>query len=515
MYTDGSITWTPAPITLVPNVFPRSSFEYACDMQPILNKLVDRIARDRAFLLDQLSTVSESDDFTKSLVELYKTVPEARLREGLQCGILRSDYMINRDTRPLQVEINTIASSFGFLSKRVSLFHQHLLQRNAGRPELGALLQETFAGTVAGSAGSVVAENVQHNPSDVQLAAALAMAHEEFGRTHGAGAGAGAVVLFIVQPGERNVADQRAFEAQLWALGVPVEFVTLKDIALRGRLAAGTGVGVGTGTGTGAGTGSVGGMGGTGTGGVGGAGDRVLMMRPLQEGAEVPVSVAYFRAGYGPGDYPSSAEWEARSLMEQSNAVLCPNVGYQLAGTKAVQAALCLPGVLERFLTSQESAQLRRCFADQFSLADASVAAQAAAAVESAIVDGAPWVLKPQREGGGNNLYGEELSAFLRENRGQSLLKGYVLMQRIFPQPQRSAFLRVGRLEVLPSISELGVYGTYLAYGKQGAGVGEGAEGAGEGAGEGVLLNAYAGYLLRTKPDGVDEGGVASGYSVL
>ena len=31
----------------------------------------------------------------------------------------------------------------------------------------------------------------------------------------------------------------------------------------------------------------------------------------------------------------------------------------------------------------------------------------------------------------------------------------------------------------------------------------------------GVLVNAYGGYLLRTKPEGVDEGGVASGYSVL
>jgi hypothetical protein len=30
-----------------------------------------------------------------------------------------------------------------------------------------------------------------------------------------------------------------------------------------------------------------------------------------------------------------------------------------------------------------------------------------------------------------------------------------------------------------------------------------------------VLVNSYGGYLLRTKPEGVDEGGVASGYSVL
>jgi glutathione synthase len=71
-------------------------------------------------------------------------------------------------------------------------------------------------------------------------------------------------------------------------------------------------------------------------------------------------------------------------------------------------------------------------------------------------------------------------------------------MQRIFPKPQVTAFLRKGELLVLPSISELGVYGVFL----------------GDGASE-PLLNSCAGYLVRTKPDGVDEGGVAAGYSVL
>ena len=54
------------------------------------------------------------------------------------------------------------------------------------------------------------------------------------------------------------------------------------------------------------------------------------------------------------------------------------------------------------------------------------------------------------------------------------------------------------RYQVLPSIYELGVYGVFL----------------GDGAST-PLLNTCAGYLLRTKPDGVDEGGVAAGFSVL
>jgi hypothetical protein len=126
--------------------------------------------------------------------------------------------------------------------------------------------------------------------------------------------------------------------------GVRVEFLTLREVQQRGYIAPGP------------------------------AGRNCLHLRPAvtisgaAQEAEWTVSVAYYRAGYTPNDYPSEAEWAARRMIELSNAVKCPNAGYQLAGTKAVQASLCLPGVLERFLTAEEAEQLRACFADQYSL---------------------------------------------------------------------------------------------------------------------------------------------------
>jgi glutathione synthase len=47
--------------------------------------------------------------------------------------------------------------------------------------------------------------------------------------------------------------------------------------------------------------------------------------------------------------------------------------------------------------------------------------------MEEAIADGSRWVLKPQREGGGNNLYGKELSDFLQKNKDSPLLEGTYL----------------------------------------------------------------------------------------
>ena len=48
------------------------------------------------------------------------------------------------------------------------------------------------------------------------------------------------------------------------------------------------------------------------------------------------------------------------------------------------------------------------------------------------------FVLKPQREGGGNNLYGPELAARLREREG---LAAFILMQRIRPPVNMCAAL--------------------------------------------------------------------------
>ena len=121
--------------------------------------------------------------------------------------------------------------------------------------------------------------------------------------------------------------------------------------------------------------------------------------------------------------------------------------------------------------------------------------------MEAALRDGHQWVLKPQREGGGNNYYNHELSEYLQANAAQGVLNSYVLMQRIFPQEKNSLLLRKGQLVPCKTISELGIYGTFL-----GSGSWEETK---------PVINMEAGYLVRTKPCDSDEGGVASGYSVL
>mmetsp|Transcript_9818 Transcript_9818/g.14648 ORF Transcript_9818/g.14648 Transcript_9818/m.14648 type:complete len:545 (-) Transcript_9818:36-1670(-) len=466
MYTDGKLSWTAAPISLVPNLYTASTFQFTQQIQPVLNELVDIISRDRQFLLNQLKFAAKSDDFIRRLIEIYSTVPEERLQNDIQMGVHRSDYMANKFGVCKQIEINTIASSFGCLSKKVNDFQAFFLNKYSQNKVLTDILNETWGFAAKDQS---IATPLLTNPSIVQIAAVLAKGHELTSNKS-------SIILFVVQPGERNIADQRLLEQQLWsAHSIRVEFRTLKELSHSAVVDI--------------------------------AGDLFLTLDD-SEGTLQRVSVVYFRAGYSPNDYPSEAEWDARALLERSHALKCPSVGYQLAGSKAIQAALTGPGVLEGFLSrcgnsvkdvETASQQVRMCFVSQFKLGgDDLQPVAAAAAVAEAEKDGSGWVLKPQREGGGNNLYGQQLSQFLKENKGNAVLGGYVLMERIFPEVKPTAFLRNGELKILPSISELGIYGTYL--------------GDGRGA---VFVNQYAGYLLRTKPDGVDEGGVASGYSVL
>ena len=151
--------------------------------------------------------------------------------------------------------------------------------------------------------------------------------------------------------------------------------------------------------------------------------------------------------------------------------------------------------MVERYASSAADAELlRRFFAGQWGLEDLADPSTAAV-VADAIARPDQYVLKPQREGGGNNFYGEALAARLRQ--GGPGLAAYILMQRIQPPAQRAIMVRRGAAVEADTLSELGVYSTWVRRGST------------------VLLSAEAGHLVRTKAASSDEGGVAAGYAVL
>ena len=136
-----------APFALFPTPFPKALFERAQRLQYIYNVLYARVASDDAFLDEILSAttaVGRVDQFVGSLWRIWKDLRDDRLpqvsahisdsfgsysalSQPLQLGIFRSDYLMHHVGDKLdikQVEFNTISSSFGALSQRVSGLHK-------------------------------------------------------------------------------------------------------------------------------------------------------------------------------------------------------------------------------------------------------------------------------------------------------------------------------------------------------------------------------------------------------
>lgn len=239
------------------------------------------------------------------------------------------------------------------------------------------------------------------------------------------------------------------------------------------------------------------------------------MASPLHP-SPLEVSVIYFRAGYTPTDYSTPAHYALREKLSRSRAISCPTLALQLAGGKKVQQALTKHGVLERFLlpssphafgpeafTAVDASAIRATWMAMWGLEDpASPADGLQDGVSRAYAAAERLVLKPQREGGGNNVYKEAIPAFLDALPARERA-AWVAMALIEPPHGTGGYLvragsgaeGAGRAEV---VSELGVFGWALFQGRNGK-----------------VEQGEGGYLVRTKGRESDEGGVAVGFSVL
>ena len=461
------------PITLIPSIFPRQTYEEAIALQPIFNRLVDRVSRDLSWLYKELEATGAGDDFIQAQLEICKQVHGAQARgknekfQTTYLGCNRSDYMIHcaPETEKdvpilpaasgtpqgsfLQVELNTIASSFGSLSTQTSALHKFLCTRHRDSVE------SAYA-KLGLNVPPLTPENLPETNTVNVLCQGMAEAFKHYQMQRGTDCVVRMLyIIFVVSDGEKNSVDQRMLEYELWNTHqIPVLRHSLTTLATNATIEN-----------------------------RGGA--PVLFV----DGGTKEIAVVYYRDGYSPDAYPTKKEWDARLLMEKSYAIKCPSITYQLVGAKKIQQALAGEGVLEKYLSATDAIAIRKSFAGLYELTDEAVAA--------AMAHPEHFVLKPQREGGGNNVYGEDITKVL-PSLSSTERAAYILMQRIFPPGQDSLLLlRGGLLMPCKALSELGVYGAFL------------------GDEEEEHLNLTGGHLLRTKPDSSDEGGVAAGFAVI
>ncbi|EPQ27226.1 uncharacterized protein PFL1_05149 [Pseudozyma flocculosa PF-1] len=505
-----------APFSLVPSPFPRPLFDYAQSLQPTYDVLYASLASSPDFLKRVVGgSVSKVDSFQASLWKIYQHLqnPDRRSRQRLGLGLFRSDYLLHRpdddedgkegrasELQLKQVEFNTISASFGALCTKVAALHRHVARNSAG-----------YFGAHDGKLAEL--DRLPENEALDVLSSGLAAAHKAYLEQRGlAPAAADAakaplplspVVLFVVQEHERNAFDQRWIEDSLTTThGIPVLRQTFTQLQTSAMLEGA---------------------------------DRRLHVVPSYGGEAIEVSVVYFRAGYGPGDYPTQSEWELRERLESSYAIKCPTVALQLAGAKKVQQVLSEPQCTEsilldaaktggRAVSKDEVERVRQSYTDLYPL-DASALGQEAYRLARAQPH--RFVMKPQREGGGNNVYRHDIPPALDEmerldaqglvtpstagsidggggGEGEAVKRreGYILMSLIQPPPGIGNWLvkASSASSVSPGaavlahdvVSELGVYGSILYRDHDD----EGAEG-------------------KIEARESDEGGVAVGFSVI
>jgi len=225
-----------------------------------------------------------------------------------------------------------------------------------------------------------------------------------------------------------------------------------------------------------------------------------------------------------PYEYSTSAHYDTRFLLERSSAIKCPSIALQLAGGKKVQQVLTQPGVLESFLANEakygrdvlskaEISELRGSFMEMWGLDvsedmltpddEAVKAGKEEFGIRKARASAMSLVLKPQREGGGNNIYKEAISTFLDDLPAKER-QAWIAMRLIQPPDSENYLVRAGAMDSespLPvkasTVSELGIFGWALFGCDQ------------------VMAEQEAGWLVRTKGKESNEGGVATGFSVL
>lgn len=147
-------------------------------------------------------------------------------------------------------------------------------------------------------------------------------------------------------------------------------------------------------------------------------------------------------------------------LIEQSFSIKCPTVAYQLVGSKKVQQVLSVPGRLERYVDTDTANEMRASFAGLYPLDES---AEGLAAYQLALEHSEDLVMKPQREGGGHNIYGADILVEL-EKLSAKERNAFILMDLIKSPPLDNLMIREGKTITGQVVSELGIYGTYLAY---------------------------------------------------
>jgi glutathione synthetase len=420
---------------------------------PLLGRLTQQLANDDKLIQSVHAPLEAGDPFFAEMLSCHREL-HARPDEVLRVPLLlqRSDFMVDEQLGPKLVECNSIAAGMAPFGEQVHRLHAYLQQR----------WPDQYRQYNTADAGQLLP-----NPATANMANAIDSAARQIAAELDDNSEPG--FLLVEQENEDNLFDQRLLERQLQTLGIRTYRRTFRQ--LHQQLSTGPG-------------------------------------HSLQLEGCGSIHVVYLRAGYQYQDYIATdldtqrccdALRATRIFVERHKVAVNATIAQQLATSKRMQLQLSLGGdaVLQKLgFNREESLALSAVFA-QMREVDAGSADTLREELNST-----DWVLKNQGEGGGHCLFDRDILPRLEAMKPDEY-QAWVLMQRLRPlgRQQTTLVVRDGRAQQVPGlVSELGIFTAHL--GDQPLPTGDPQAG-------------HIGYLVRSKPADVTEGGVHSGFGAL
>lgn len=433
------------PFTLFPSPFPKSLYKECLEIQPSVNTLMTKIANDIDFIEDTLSPIAQVDDFTRNLLKLNKIVQKEGLAQPIISCINRADYMLDKyvsdgqqKLRIRQVEMNAIASSMSAHSHNTQALHNYLRSKY----HLSNPDQSNLM--------------YPDNRSLSLVAQGLIDAFKLYGNGQ-------AFILLVAEDRSLNFSDQFLIESQVHKIRPDIRFVRRRFVDLHELITLGP--------------------------------NKELLLNDSKE-----VAVVYFRYGYDPTNYNFREAWDVRLTLERSKAIKCPSINYHLSGAKKFQQVLNDQEQLERYVDAFDANRLSKAMCKFWPIDTGTPEGEEGFKV--GLSSERNLVLKPQREGGGHNIFNQDIRPFLLSIANSEERSQYILMEYIDSPRERNWLLLhddiddICRLNASDQlVSELGIFGSVISDGPN------------------IIKNNAAGYLIRSKKYGVNEGGVATGYA--
>jgi len=441
------------PFTFTPTPIPIAALEQMDSVAPLLGRLTQELASRTEQIQSVHAPLAAGDPFFAELLSMHQELHQAP-GELLRQPLLlqRSDFMIDETLGPRLVECNSIAAGMAPFGEKIHDLHFYLSQR---WPREYAELHTATPG------------DLLPNPATANMAKAIEVAAQQISVDLDEGHNRN--VLMVVQENEDNVFDQRLLEQELRTLGVQTFRRTFRQ--LHHQLSTGPN-------------------------------------QSLQLEGCGTIHVVYLRAGYQYQDYIATdldtqrccdALRATRMFIERHRVAVNATVAQQLATSKRMQLQLASDNgkmLANLGFDAKERLLLRNIFA-QMQAIDENTANQLREEGNTA-----DWVLKNQGEGGGHCLFDRDILHRL-DTLSNEQYSAWTLMQRLRPagREKTTFVVRDGKAHrVQRLVSEIGLFTAHLGL---------------------HLLPTrdsragHIGYLVRSKPPDVSEGGVHSGFGAL